>query len=129
MKGRFRLNWITYFEKYSSDRKLLASIENEIARLEHYGKENDRLPLLRESARELSTSVMNVERFLKDYVEHAESPRDAGKRAQEELFLKLRYDQDLSIEATAEAMGVSRDTAYRIRRRIIDHGSIFSSFN
>lgn len=121
------MNWITYFEKYSSDRKLLFAIEEEIAKLEHFGKESGRLMLLRATAKDLRSSINEVERFLDNYVSCAKDPREAGKRAQEQLFIALRYRQDLSIEATAEAMGISRDTAYRVRRRIADHGDIWGS--
>lgn len=121
------MNWINYFEKYSSDRMLLASIEAEIGRLEHYGKESNRLDSLRSAASSLKSSVLSAEAFLDDYVTCASCPKEAGRRAQERLYLKLRYRQGLTMEATAEAMDVSRDTAYRIRRRIIGRGDIFSA--
>ncbi len=120
------MNWLTYFEKYSSDRKLLCAVEEEIAKLERFGKESGRLMLLRATADDLRSSINDVEHFLDNYVSSASDPREAGKRAQEMLFISLRYRQDMSIEATAEAMGVSRDTAYRVRRRIADHGDLFS---
>lgn len=121
------MNWLTYFEKYSSDRKLLCAVEEEITKLERFGKESGRLMLLRATADDLRSSINDVERFLDNYVSSANDPREAGKRAQEKLFISLRYRQDMSIEATAEAMGVSRDTAYRVRRRIADHGDLFGS--
>ncbi len=121
------MNWITYFEKYNTDRMLLASVENEINRLEHYGKESERLNLLRIAADELRASVNSVDCFLDDYLNDSDCPKEAEKRAQEQLYLKLRYRQNLTMEATAEAMEISRDTAYRIRRRIIDRGDVFGS--
>lgn len=123
----FCLNWICYFEKYNSDRKLLDAIETEIDRLEHIGKASDRLPKLRESADILRRSIFKADGLLENYVAAAKSPKEASLRAKEQLFLCLRYQQEMTIEETAEAMQVSRDTAYRIRKRILARGDIFAS--
>lgn len=121
------MNWIAYFEKYNSDCKLLQTIEGEILRLEQDGRRSPLLDRLRIHAASLKADVVKVDDFLDEYVACAESPRDASRRAQEHLFLCLRYQQDMTMEETAEAMCVSRDTAYRIRRRIIKRGDLFTA--
>lgn len=121
------MNWISYFEKYNSDRKLLEAINLEIDRIEHSAAGTERLPKLRGAAQSLQQSTLRAEDLLEGYIAAASGPRDAAKRAQEQLYLCLRYQQELTMEATAEAMDISRDTAYRIRRRILDRGDIFDS--
>ena len=119
------MNWISYFEKYNSDRKLLDTINLEIDRIEHSALGTDRLPKLRDAAQSLERSILRVEDLLDGYVAAATTPKEAAKRAQERLYLCLRYQQELSMEATAEAMDISRDTVYRVR--ILARGDIFDS--
>ncbi len=121
------MNWISYFEKYNSDRKLLEAINLEIDRIEHSALGTGRLPQLRSAAQSLQQSILQVDSLLDNYVAAASTPKDAAKRAQEHLYLCLRYQQELTMEATAEAMDISRDTVYRIRRRILARGDIFDS--
>lgn len=121
------MNWICYFEKYNSDRKLLDAIELEIFRLERQGNDQERLHKLRQSAETLQAGILRVEELLDGYVAAAKTPKEAALRAQEQLFLCLRYQQEMTMEQTAEAMDVSRDTAYRIRKRILARGDIFTS--
>lgn len=121
------LNWICYFEKYNSDRKLLDAIEREIFRLERQCGQRERLNKLRQSADTLRAGILRVEELLDGYVAAAKSPKEATLRAQEQLFLCLRYQQEMTMEETAEAMDISRDTAYRIRKRIVARGDIFAS--
>ncbi|MGM9636988.1 MAG: sigma factor-like helix-turn-helix DNA-binding protein [Eubacteriales bacterium] len=121
------MNWICYFEKYKSDRKLLDAIELEIFRLERQGNDRERLRKLRQTSETLRAGILRVEELLEGYVAAAKTPKEASLRAQEQLFLCLRYQQDMTMEQTAEAMDVSRDTAYRIRKRIVARGDIFSS--
>ncbi|MGM9681169.1 MAG: sigma factor-like helix-turn-helix DNA-binding protein [Eubacteriales bacterium] len=121
------MNWICYFEKYNSDRKLLDAIELEIFRLERQGSKSERLSKLRRTAESLRACILRVEELLDGYVSAAKTPKEASLRAQEQLFLCLRYQQEMTMEQTAEAMDVSRDTAYRIRKRILSRGDIFAS--
>ena len=121
------MNWICYFEKYNSDRKLLDAIELEIFRLERQGSKSERLSKLRRTAESLRAGILRVEELLDGYVSAAKTPKEASLRAQEQLFLCLRYQQEMTMEQTAEAMDVSRDTAYRIRKRILSRGDIFAS--
>ncbi len=121
------MNWISYFEKYNSDRKLLDAIDLEIHRIEHSTVGTEKLPKLRSTAETLRASILKVDDMLEHYVAAASTPKEASKRAQEQLYLCLRYQQEMTMEQTAEAMDVSRDTAYRIRRRILSRGDIFES--
>lgn len=121
------MNWISYFEKYNSDRKLLSAIDLEIRRIEHSAVGTERLPELRSTAQSLRASILKVDNLLEGYVSAAATPKEAAKRAQEQLYLCLRYQQEMTMEETAEAMDISRDTVYRIRRRILSRGDIFDS--
>ena len=119
------MNWIAYLERYSQDKLLLDSVEEEIVRMENDGRRSKRLEMLRASASVLRYSVRNAEELLESYVYSSVSESDARKRAREKLFLELRYKNGMTIEQAADAMHVSRDTAYRIRRNVISRGDIF----
>ena len=119
------MNWILYLERYAQDKKLLESIDEEIKRMENDGRRSKRLNQLRASADVLRYSIRNAEEMLDNYYLSSQSPKDAERRTQEQLFLTLRYRQNRTIEDAASAMHVSRDTAYRIRRRIVARGDIF----
>lgn len=121
------MNWINYFEKYNSDRKLLNAIDLEIHRIEHSTVGTERLPDLKSTAQNLRATLFRADSLLDRYVAAAATPKEAAKRAQEQLYLCLRYQQEMTMEETAEAMDISRDTAYRIRKRILSRGDIFDS--
>lgn len=48
----------------------------------------------------------------------APHPRTRASARAERLFVRLRYIQGMTIEETCEKMNISRETAYRINRRI-----------
>ena len=113
--------WICRFEKYSSDKLLL---DTRLAQLKvmldsyGYARDDERVvPVLR-AISELERSLDEAEKDLDLYVASASTPREAAKRADERLFLTYRYVHNMTMEETAEEMCVSRDTVYRIRRRI-----------
>ena len=73
---------------------------------------------------QLERSIYYTEILLSHYDSIVTSPRDALQRAEERLFLACHYINGFSMESTASAMNVSRDTIYRIRRRIVARGEI-----
>ena len=70
-------------------------------------------------AEKLRTSVIEAEERLENYIGSDLSPREAAMQADEKLFLSYRYIYGMTMMETAHAMSVSRDTVYRIRRRIL----------
>ena len=72
------MNWISYFEKYNSDRKLLNAIDLEIHRIENTALGTDRLPGLRAMAQSLRTSILKVDELLDGYVAAAATPKEAA---------------------------------------------------
>lgn len=119
------ITWLNLFEKYRIDRRLLDIYRDELASL----AENSR----RRSALELAVArterfLHATERLLAHYGDDASTSREALRYADERLFLAFRYLHGLTMEATAVEMGISRDTVYRIRRRIQERGSVPSAF-
>jgi len=62
-----------------------------------------------------------IEHAVATHTDHAErgNARQRRELREEQLFLESRYIAGMTMEKTAEAMHVSRDTAYRIRRRLV----------
>lgn len=114
-------NWINLFEKYRIDRRLLELHREELAPL---SPNAPRRPSLEASVHRLEHDVHAAERVLARYGEGADSARDALRRADERLFLAYHYIRGLTMEDTALKMCLSRDSVYRIRRRIIARGEI-----
>ncbi len=83
-----------------------------------YARNDSRVTPVLSAISELELSLGDTEKELDSYVAAASTPREAAKRADEKLFLTYRYIHDMTMEETAEEMCVSRDTVYRIRRRI-----------
>lgn len=83
-----------------------------------YARSDSRVTPVLDAITELEISLGDTEKELDSYVADAPTPREAAKRADEKLFLTYRYIHDMTMEETAEEMCVSRDTVYRIRRRI-----------
>ncbi len=112
-------NWITYFEAYRSNRLLYDRLKKQGASKAHDLEGSNALEKLEE---ELLTAEKNLER----YIGETDSPREAARRADEKLFLSYRYIYGLSMTETARAMSVSRDTLYRIRRRVLSKSFPFA---
>lgn len=116
-------NWLLIFEKYRSDQMLLDTRRSQLnTMLDDYGYARDdrRVKPILGCINELEVSLGETEKSLNDYVESASTPREAAKRSDERLFLTYRYVHGMTMEETAEEMNVSRDTVYRIRRRLAD---------
>ena len=114
-------DWISLFEKYRIDRRMYELYCHEYISL---SQSSPRKAALEVDMTRLEHSICLAELLLSRYDSMVTSPKDALQRAEERLFLACHYINGLSIESTANTMGVSRDTAYRIRRRIMARGEI-----
>lgn len=115
------ITWINLFEKYRVDRRLLELYRNELRSLSDHSRYR---PSIEEAILHIERIVHATERILAHYGEGALTHREALRFADERLFLAYRYLYGLTMEATASEMGISRDTVYRIRRRIIAKGAV-----
>ena len=118
-------DWISLFEKYRIDRRMYELYCHEYISLH---QSSPRKAALEADMTRLERSICCAEILLSHYDSVVTSPRDALQRAEERLYLAFHYVNGLPIESTANAMGVSRDTAYRIRRRIMARGEIPKEF-
>lgn len=114
-------DWISLFEKYRIDRRLYDLYRHEYAEL---AQSSPRKVALEADLIHLERSIYHAELLLSLYDSTVNSPRDALQKAEERLFLACHYINGLPMESTAAAMGISRDTAYRIRRRVMSRGEI-----
>lgn len=108
-------NWIDLFEYYKEIRNALS---RHIDALEELDSNSSDFKIVVEKADVEEAYIKLIEDLLKNYIDWGATAKDIKRQSDEQLFLKLRYVQDLTIDETAEAMFISRDTAYRIRRRI-----------
>lgn len=118
-------NWIALFEKYRIDKRFLKLRLTELAAL---SEKSPHRPALEDSIQQIQQDLHGAERVLARYGDGATSPRDALRRADERLFLAFHYIRGLTMEDTAMEMCISRDSVYRIRRRVIARGEIPDSY-
>ncbi len=119
------ITWLNLFEKYRIDRRLLDIYRDELASL---AENSRRRPALELAIARTERFLHAAERLLAHYGDNATTSREALRYADERLFLAFRYLHGLTMEAAAVEMGISRDTVYRIRRRIQERGSVPSAF-
>ena len=113
-------NLLCRFEALRSDKTLLEAQKIQLdAIINDYGENDERVCGIQTSIKMLEDRLCLALKELDIMVEGAKNPKDASRLSDERLFLTYRYLHDLTMEQTAEAMHVSRDTVYRIRRRII----------
>jgi len=113
-------NLLCRFEALRSDKTLLEAQKIQLdVIVNDYGENDERVCGIRTSIKMLEDRLCQALKELDVMVESAKSPKDACRLSDERLFLTYRYLHDLTMEQTAEAMHVSRDTVYRIRRRIL----------
>lgn len=113
---------LSYYEQYPLYKRELAALDGRLQILARDGNADpaERAWILRR-ADELRGKMEGIRRTL---ARHA-APPDAERReslrlTDERLFLECRYIQGMTVEKAAEAMCVSRDTAFRIRRRLAE---------
>ena len=117
-------NLLCRFEALRSDKTLLAAQKVQLDTLiDYYGENDERVCGIRTSIKTLEDRLSCALRELDHMVESAKDPREACRLSDERLFLTYRYFHGMTMEQTAEAMHVSRDTVYRIRRRIVARNS------
>lgn len=109
-------DWISLFEKYKIDRRLLDSYRTELSTLPD---NSTRARPIVEAIEQLEIKLRFIEDLLDSYDNSPASPREAVRRSEERLYLTYRYVRGMTMEAIAEEMKISRDTVYRIRRRIL----------
>ena len=115
------ITWLNVFEKYRVDLRVLEIYRDELATLAEH---SHRRTVLTEAIRQVEQHLHAAERLLAHYGDGILSPRLALQYADERLFLAYRYLYGLTMEATALEMGISRDTVYRIRRRVVARGAV-----
>ena len=108
-------DWLSYLETYRSNKNLYESVIAGRSALPCCECSPEKAKL----AEKLRTSVIEAEERLENYIGSDLSPREAAMQADEKLFLSYRYIYGMTMMETAHAMSVSRDTVYRIRRRIL----------
>ena len=114
-------NWITYLEEYRCNRTILENLQ-----CDQTVSESDRFsPIQNESAESdltvssVRSKIEEAEYKLAHYIPVDAPQSEIRRLADEKLFLSLRYICGMTMIETAFAMCVSRDTVYRIRRRVL----------
>lgn len=115
------ITWLNLFEKYRVDLRVLEFYRTE---LDSLSEQSHRRAAIEEAIDRIEQQLHAAERLLAHYGDGILSPREALHFADERLFLAYRYLYGLTMEATAIEMGISRDTVYRIRRRIVQRGAV-----
>ena len=115
------ITWLNLFEKYRVDLRVLEFYRTELDSLSEH---SHRRATMEEAIDRIEQQLHAAERLLAHYGDGILSPREALHFADERLFLAYRYLYGLTMEATALEMGISRDTVYRIRRRIVRRGAV-----
>jgi hypothetical protein len=114
-------NWINLFEKYRVDKRLL---ELRLCELSALSQSSPKRPPLEATIQQIQHDLHAAERILSHYGDDASSAQDALRRADERLFLAFHYIRGLTMEETAFEMSLSRDSIYRIRRRVLSRGDV-----
>lgn len=103
---------LNYFEKYITCKKTLNICEYELRQAEKERRNNIIESLVCEID-ELKSQMSEIKAVIDNY-----NPNDYKDFTDERLFLRCRYVDGLTMEQIAEVMHVSRNTAYRIKRKI-----------
>lgn len=98
---------IQYFTNYIYYKKSLPVYAHELKTL-LYENRTEEAERLKSKIRLTENSMKEIEALIENY--------NAG--ANERLFLRCRYIDGLTMEKTAEIMNVSRDTVFRLKKRI-----------
>ena len=99
----------SYFNKYILYKKRRDICQFEITQA------GDNTSELRHELRQLENSMSEIKSVIDDY---APNRNDENNFADERLFLRCRYIDGLTMEKTAEMMSISRNTVYRIKKKI-----------
>lgn len=77
----------------------------------------------------LKQQQSEIEESLKNYIPYPLSAKNQYRALAEQEFLFYRCIKGLTMTKTAELMCVSRDTVYRIRRRLSQKEGCFADFS
>ena len=107
---------INYYQEYKTLKKRCELKKHELKLLD---RENPRYTKVQKDMEDCHFKMSEIEKSIETYVPEGVDTRTYGRLSDEQMFLECRYIMGMTMEQTAEAMYVSRDTAYRIRRRIV----------
>ena len=117
------MNTLQYYEQYGPLSQEQAFLESQLHLL---GEDHPDLQL-RLAA--ILAEKREIEESLTRYVPYPLTARHHYRATEEQEFLFYRCIKGLTMKKTAELMCVSRDTAYRIRRRIANGSGRCASFD
>ena len=121
--GGTRMNTLTYYKQYRSLSDRASMLEGQ---LQFFFDDYNRSETLKELHR-ISNLKKEIERNLENYIPYALPPKHYYRALEEREFLFYRYIKGFMMLQVAELMCVSRDTVYRIQRRIAARDGLFSS--
>ncbi len=109
-------NPFEYFEYYRIYQRIAEILRRELQETE---ADEDRRNQIHTELSIIDQSLKTISDSIDNYAPKCPPPKySEGKKMDDRAFLRCRYVLGLTMEETAEQMHVSRDTAYRIRRRI-----------
>lgn len=117
------MNTLQYYEQYRALNARLALLEGQMHFLTADTEEFT--PILRQ----IEAEKREIEESLSHYIPYPLSARQYHRALEEQEFLFYRCIKGLTMKKTAELMCISRDTAYRIRRRIARGAGRHASFD
>lgn len=108
------------FESYQIYRKLADLKEAELRRARR-DCDTEKAEQLRRTLSDLEQQMKEISERIDHYIPSRRPCNyNSLKQADDRIFLRCRYVLGHTMEEIAEEMHISRDTAYRIRRRISD---------
>lgn len=108
------MNTLCYYENYRTLSKKIAILQGQLQFFSSELADNSLLLELEHCRRDQS----EIENSLEHYTSNSLPGRDYFRALEEQEFLFYRCIKGLTMMETAEMMCISRDTVYRIRRRI-----------
>lgn len=117
------MNTLAYYKQYRSLSDRASMLEGQ---LQFFSDDYNRSETLKELHR-ISNLKKEIESNLENYIPYALPPKHYYRALEEREFLFYRYIKGFTMLQVAELMCVSRDTVYRIQRRIAARDGLFSS--
>lgn len=116
------MNTLAYYENYQIFSSEISVLEGQL----QFASSPD--AVLLERLQLCKNHQKQIEESLRNYIPYPLSARNHYKALEEQEFLFYRCIKGFTMSKTAELMSVSRDTAYRIRRRIASKEGWQASF-
>lgn len=114
---------LEYFDTYRQLSHTISVIEGQF----QFGASHD--PILLSEYHLCKEQQKEIEERLRNYIPYPLSARNHYRALEEQEFLFYRCIKGLTMTKTAELMCVSRDTVYRIRRRLASREGYFADFS